>query len=406
MNKYNVWNKWDKLKTVMIGNHYTADFFKDIKNNRIRSALQRIADETHEDLEHYKNVLKDFGCNVVQPQLDPRDSIMNYIDNNGGICASAGIPRSPLQPRDYFLVIGDTLYHTGIEHSGAFDTVLNKYNIQNQIKWYNFNDHNDVSKRHWNENRWNELAGSSWGSYKDYVNDPNYFNKLDPHISEEVIGFHSQIFEIVPAPSLTIVGSDLYVDQLDFKFHKFQQDDIRNKNIRVNLLNHGGHSDGCFHTIKKGAILSLEKIQTYENTFPGWDVCYLPDQSWDKVDGFLKLKDQVNGKWWVPGEEENSEFTHFVETWLQDWVGYAEESVFDVNVLVLDEHHVCVNNMNPTVIEFLKKHNMEPVHVPWRHRYFWDGGLHCITLDLDREGSQQDYFPDRSNAGITDHGFD
>ena len=44
---------------------------------------------------------------------------------------------------------------------------------------------------------------------------------------------------------------------------------------------------------------------------------------------------------------------------------------------------------------FLKKHKMEAIHVPWRHRYFWDGGLHCITLDLVREGEQQDYFPDR-----------
>jgi hypothetical protein len=47
---------------------------------------------------------------------------------------------------------------------------------------------------------------------------------------------------------------------------------------------------------------------------------------------------------------------------------------------------------------------MEPVYVPWRHRYFWDGGLHCITLDLYREGTQQDYFPDRQHS-ITDKGF-
>ena len=40
---------------------------------------------------------------------------------------------------------------------------------------------------------------------------------------------------------------------------------------------------------------------------------------------------------------------------------------------------------------------MEAVYVPWRHRWFWDGGLHCITLDLVRQGVQQDYFPDRSN---------
>ena len=42
--------------------------------------------------------------------------------------------------------------------------------------------------------------------------------------------------------------------------------------------------------------------------------------------------------------------------------------------------------------KYQKKHKVEPVHVPWRHRYFWDGGLHCITLDLYRDGVQKDYF--------------
>ena len=54
-------------------------------------------------------------------------------------------------------------------------------------------------------------------------------------------------------------------------------------------------------------------------------------------------------------------------------------------------------NISPVctlVNAFLKKHKMEPIHVPWRHRFFWDGGLHCITLDLNREGVQQDYFGD------------
>jgi len=129
----------------------------------------------------------------------------------------------------------------------------------------------------------------------------------------------------------------------------------------------------------------LYDVQNYSETFPGWDVCYLPDQSWAKVSEFIKLKEKNAGKWWLAGEEYNDEFTYFVETWLKDWVGYVEETVFDVNVLVLDKHHVCVSNMNPLVVDFLKKHNMEAIHVPWRHRYFWDGGLHCITLDLVRE---------------------
>jgi hypothetical protein len=27
----------------------------------------------------------------------------------------------------------------------------------------------------------------------------------------------------------------------------------------------------------------------------------------------------------------------------------------------------------------------------FRHRHFWDGGVHCITQDLYREGTQEDY---------------
>ena len=75
--------------------------------------------------------------------------------------------------------------------------------------------------------------------------------------------------------------------------------------------------------------------------------------------GWSNLKNKNAGSWYLAGEENNDEFIHFVNTWLSDWVGYVEESVFDVNVLVLDEHHVCVSNMNnPIVNAFLKKEDV------------------------------------------------
>jgi len=409
MNKYNVWNKWGKLKTVMLGDCYHSNFFQDIKNSRIRSALQRISDETQEDLENYQRILKDFGCDVIRPVLDKNDSIMNYLNAHGQVQGNQGVPRSPLQPRDSQFVAGNNLYYTRQEDQ-LVDCLENFNNHDSIIEFgflIDFDDHN--KNRHWNHEKWNMLAGPDWGNYNDYKNDPDYFKNLPNHTREEIFSLHNRgEINNISAPSYTVVGRDIFIDIGDANIRDSQINTLKENfpNLRINRLKHGGHSDGCFHTLKPGAILSLKEIQTYENTFPGWDICYLPDQSWAKVKGFIKLKNQVGGKWWVPGEEDNNEFTHFVETWLQDWVGYVEETVFDVNVLVLDEHHVCVNNMNPTVIEFLKKHNMEPVHVPWRHRYFWDGGLHCITLDLEREGEQEDYFPERGNVGVIDHGFD
>ncbi len=412
---YNIWNKWDTLRTVMLGECYSPEFFKDIKNPRIKSALQRIASETQEDLENYERVLKDFGCNIIRPDIDKNDSIMNYTDHNGTLTS---IPRSPLQPRDCQLVIGDKLFYTGYDHPGIANTLTqynkNYYYIPTPMLETSFTGYKGAGAPDWPD------------TFDDYqrcfIEGNPYSENLVVH--EEIVNLHTtsqhKIFNNgfnnfpIEAPCITVVGKDIYIDlksennaplSLFMQEWFIEQLKIKFPDFRFNFLTIGGHNDGCFHTIKPGAILSIKEIQTFNDTFPGWDVCYLPDQSWDKVKGFEELKKKNAGKWWVPGEEDNDEFTHFVETWLNDWVGYVEETVFDVNVLVLDEHHVCVSQPdNKQVNSFLKKHNIEPVYIPWRHRYFWDGGLHCITLDLVRDGAQQDYFPQRTTS-ITDKGF-
>ena len=402
-NQYNIWNKWDPLKTVMLGDCYGADFFRDIKNPRIKSALTRIADETQEDLEYYESVLKNFGCTVLRPKLDANDSILNYINDEGKIQGSQGVPRSPLQPRDVNLVCGTNCLITDFDHI-SIKNELFKYNKSNSIDLTN---HNLFAIP---EYKYNEIAcivSGDWPCYADYSSNFNNKEYFKSHVWNELSQLNFREAWCVSSATSFPIGKKLYISDSGVPDHvqNFIKTSKYFTDFELIFHSYDGHVDGNFHPVKPGAILSLYDVQNYNTSFPGWDICYLPDNSWPKIDGFTKIKKQVAGKWWVPGQEENDEFTHFVETWLQDWVGYVEETVFDVNVLVLDEHHVCVNNMNPTVINFLKKHNMEPVHVPWRHRYFWDGGLHCITLDLYREGKQQDYFPDRKST-ITDCGFD
>ena len=392
----------------MLGDFYSPEFFNDIKNTKVKSALQRIASETQEDLEGFEKVLKDFGCDVIRPYVDKNDSIMNYTDHDGKLTY---IPGTPLQPRNSQLVIGNDLFYTRdsayyLDHPGITQS-LDNYNK-------NFkNIYSPLSEASFNGHKGEDAP--DWPSYTDYVE--RFCNKQPlsdkPYIHNEILGIYKKEIPFgfpIQAPSITVVGRDIYIDiktevdsvLVNYYFKEFAK---MFPNFKINVLTIGGHNDGCFHTIKPGAILSLNEIQTYNDTFPGWDICYLPDQSWDKVRPFIELKIKNRGKWWVPGEEENDEFTNFVETWLQDWVGYVEETVFDVNVLVLDERHCCVSQQDNEIVNaFLKKHNMEPVYVPWRHRYFWDGGLHCITLDLYREGTQQDYFPDRQHS-ITDKGF-
>lgn len=395
MTKYKNWTPWDPLKTVMLGDCYPPNFYDDVVNPKIRGALQRITNETIEDLDYYKKVLKDFGCTVLRPKIDRSDSIMNYINQYGGVSGKQGVPRSPLQPRDAQLVIGEKLYYTINDHYGIKE-VLSEYD----------SDYVDISKVEDVEGRkgckltrehFEALAGVDWMTFDDYLK-PDFFDKVMPHIAEEIISHHGT--SRLPAPCVTVVGKDLYVDTADDIFFPFQEQALRrlNPDMRINKLSIGGHNDGCFHVMKPGALISIKEIEDYSESFPNWDVLYLPNTGWGQVKGFMQMKSKVNGKWWVPGEEENDEFTAFVETWLNEWVGYAEESVFDVNVLCLDDKHVCVNNYNEEAFAYFKKIGMEPIIVPFRHRYFWDGGLHCITLDLYREGEMIDVFPTRSAA--------
>ena len=368
----------------MLGDCYASEFFRDIKNNKIRSALTQIADETQQDLENFERVLKDFGCDVIRPVLDRSDSIMNYINQDGAV---RNVPRSPLQPRDHQMIAGNCGVITGKDHQSIADALL-RYNPSTV----------DLRDHPLPEFKYKEIMCSvsgDWPNYQDYKHNNKNQSYFLPHVWEELQHCDYDIWFSINSANSFVIGNKIY-QSAELIPHVHEQDYVQNaeffKNFDVIFHDYDGHADGNFHPVKPGAILSLCDVQTYSETFPGWDVCYLPDQSWSQVSGFLQIKDKVAGKWWVPEQESNDEFTHFVETWLQDWVGYVEETVFDVNVLVLDQHHVCVNNMNPTVIDFFKKHNIEPVHVPWRHRYFWDGGLHCITLDLNREGIQKDYF--------------
>jgi N-dimethylarginine dimethylaminohydrolase len=199
------------------------------------------------------------------------------------------------------------------------------------------------------------------------------------------------------------IGKDLIVGTIDDNETNLANLDELEKDLqsklpayRVKMIDTQGHADGCFCPVVPGLILSIMGQTNYEKTFPEWEVVWLNGEAWGKVQPFLKLKEKNNGKWWVPGEELNEDFTNFVETWMNHWVGYVEESVFDVNMIVVDKQNVIVNGYNEQAFDAFSRHGITPHICNFRHRYFWDGGLHCITSDIHREGVMEDYFPERN----------
>ena len=322
---------FDPLKHCWVGSGFKTEWFSDLeiyKNKKIMDPLKRIADETEEDYDSLEDILKQAGVNVYRGYLDTT-KYKSLKD----------ISRPPMTPRDHYAVVGEKLY---MSRSGI-------------------HGHQDV------------------------------LNKIDnDNIVEEK--YEHSIFSTA---EMCRVGKDIWWDikaTTPAHFVEKYKSIWTQQGFRVHISHRGYHSDGAFCVVKPRCIVSLYDIQNYTKEFPGWEVLYLPDQSWDKVDPFMQMKKKVGGKWWLKGEEHNDQLIKFVNTWLEDWVGYVEETVFDVNMLSIDQNTIICNNYNQEVFDFFKKHKVEPIIFNFRHRYFWDGGIHCITQDLYREGEMVDYF--------------
>jgi hypothetical protein len=371
---YSVNQHWDKLKVCWVGKSYSPEFYSFIKNPRVRSVMERIARETEEDYQKVVDLLEKFGVKVFRPELT--DDYRDYL-RNGRILPP------PMCPRDWTIMLGNKFYYrTRFERRGndrnnmslydsAFDDMwldglINLQNEENEI----INDigiigsDKDSSLLHW----FNSATTTRIGKDLYFGTNAGWWNKgkvLDRFKEQGLVDLQRQYQEQFP-------------------------------NYRCHVIDTEGHADGTFCPVVPGLIVSLCDVKTYEKTFPDWEVVYLKQNSWESVRPFLELKSKNRGKWWVPGEELNDEFTEFVEQWLGHWVGYVEETVFDVNMLVIDEKNVACSGYNKEVFDKFAEFGITPHVINFRHRYFWDGGLHCITSDISREGELKDYFPERS----------
>ena len=131
------------------------------------------------------------------------------------------------------------------------------------------------------------------------------------------------------------------------------------------------HGDGQFAVLRPGtALTSKSRTDLYDETFPGWNfIQHEPE--------YLSLSQK---------QRDEIDELRFVKGNIEAWIGDITETFFDVNVLVKDPENVYVSNKPP------KSLGSNYTKVPWKYRWFWDGGLHCITLDINREGKQEDYF--------------
>jgi len=277
----------------------------------------------------------------------------------------------PVCPRDYFIMIQDQLWVPTIPNKIHADRAFARQNVLTREEFDRMNQ---------------SQLNARLSCYTD----------IFQHVRDQGNTVQETDLDFVNGCFVSRIGENLY-----FATQEYTEDQERllqtvNTHFpatRNKIVNAGGHGDATYCPVTPGLIISLQDVPTYTDTFPDWEVVYLPPSNYEHMREFQASMRINRGRWHIPGFEQDQNLINTVEYYFEDWVGDVSETVFDVNILVIDHKNIVVSSHNDQVEQACARHGVE-VHVsPFRHRYFWDAGIHCISNDLNREGKIHDYFP-------------
>lgn len=404
MSKYskaNSWTHFDPLKQVIIGNIYDPSFFDDLEDDGLRDSIQKVLRETKEDLDNIIKTLVELGVQVIQTapewtqdgQLIKYKSFEEWRTHN----PTGSLPKPMINPRDNYITLGDEIFCT-IGHSTKDEDIhplsfLDNVNIE-LCKQFDPNKLGPFKPTL--EGQFDIGAPKNWEPSWD---DPNYFEKNRKKHPIDFSKFVWQTWEH-SAATLTRLGDRLIVDEVDrIGFYDWYTKIKPNHKHRKSTVAIGGHNDGSMCLVKPGLVIGSPwmKQDFFNKTFPGWD-CLIIEDPKDSVKVETSIERDPSGvygrkqkkidriKWIVEDKMQDHKFVKFVDQWLYDWVGMQDESFFEVNMLSLDEKNILTLNYQKEIHDKLKSVGVNPIYVPFRHKRFWDSGLHCLTLDTYREG--------------------
>jgi hypothetical protein len=371
----------------MVGRTYPPEFYAWIQDAKTRSKFENLAQETEEDYQSLIRLLTDrFGVQVFRPEF-PADLSELYIDGKW--------VQPPTAPRDYFIMIQDKFWIPRMPNASHAWSVFYR---QNKESWWP-----DYVRPGDFYDAWPEYAEGIKNKFAE-------FNTKDQKHLDAKLSFYSHIFDAIKQSGTEIIDTDLdfingcFVSRIGKDLYFATQTYYDDKqaildqvnqlfpDTRNHVVNSGGHGDAVYCPITPGLIVSLNDVPTYADTFPGWEVVYLPPSNYAHMREFEFSMKRNKGRWFMPGFEQDNNLIQMVDHYFDEWVGQVSETVFDVNILIVDPKNIVVSTHNDQVESACARHGIEMHVSPFRHKFFWDCGIHCVTNDLARTGVSQNFF--------------
>jgi len=324
------------LKELWLGDTYPESYYAHLPN-QVADPLCQITEWCKEDTGKLQSFLEDRGIKVRRPQFD---SVDDHLGKNEQLV------KPPITPRDHYIVLDKTLY--SLHHN-------------------------------------KELRVDRWHHAMDEYNALGYDVQQPKNLP---------INCLIPS-AIVRIGKDLYVDpschEPMWGFCCQAMIELAKK-YRINICDTGGHSDAVFTPIAPNVIASSHWKGNYSVSFPEWEVFHIPQEYHNFNFG--------HKNWSVPGQDDNQEFEKWIYDDASDWIGEFHETVFEVNMLVVDEKNIIAMKDHPPLSEWLGKKGITVHTFDFRARSFFDGGWHCLTLDIHREDTLTNLFPERGDNGV------
>jgi len=194
------------------------------------------------------------------------------------------------------------------------------------------------------------------------------------------------------SPNIYINDDYVILDGLEREQYKYWRELLSPKRKIITAFNKG-HADGIYCNVADKIWLTNGNVLNYKKYWPNIPVMELSTTNGGNVNHWPPIQEKfrkdwlkkTNGRYVIYNSDLKDDDVKFIDEHLKTWVGYCEETLFDINLSVIDSNNVMVISQNSEVYDRLESLDIKVHKVPFRHRFFWDGGLHCITNDLVRE---------------------
>ena len=348
-----VWSEFQQLEEVILGRAYPATSFAYLKDVEFRDHISKILNETEEDLLCLQKILEDFGVKVRRPDIafalhnGDEPYVFDFQKNK------FSFPNHPLMPRDTVFAYGNKLIECFTGSHGRF---LENINYQSLLMEY-------------------FKKGADWVSMPMPLLEDGVKN-YESHVGNKIL-YH--------AANLLRCGKDIFYSQptipntkwtgkgtpegLEWLKRQFPSTHFHPAPCQ-------GHLDGKVAILKPGVLATWSRNFVPEK-LKNWEIII--------VDSPNPFPEEFNSL------RKRRFYKEFVSDWLTEWIGYVDETVFDINMLSISENTVITNGYNKKAFQDFKRNGIEAIPWSFRHQYFWDGAIHCVTLDIRRTGGLESY---------------